>query len=134
MTAPVTNLDELAGTKIRVPEPRVWIAFWPLPGANPALRPCAKPSDALSIGGIEGLETAVVSTFGFHRSDRAPPRTLPPRRLLPKAARANVGVLDGLAPELRNRVRNRGVEAVAEQRQTTVRAGPGRSAITWRPA
>jgi TRAP-type C4-dicarboxylate transport system substrate-binding protein len=119
---PVTNLDELAGTKIRVPELRVWIDFWQLLGANPTPLPYAEQYNALSTGVIEGLEADFFSILGFNWYEQAPHLTLTNHWFLPKAVRVNAAWLDGLAPELQDLVRNSAVEAFAEQRQTN-RAG-----------
>jgi len=119
---PVTNLEELAGTKIRVPELRVWIDFWQLLGANPTPLPYAEQYNALSTGVIEGLEADFFSILGFNWYEQAPHLTLTNHWFLPKAVRVNAAWLDGLPPELQELVRNTAVEAFAEQRQTN-RAG-----------
>lgn len=119
---PVTNLEELAGTKIRVPELRVWIDFWQLLGANPTPLPYAEQYNSLSTGVIEGLEADFFSILGFNWYEQAPHLTLTNHWFLPKAVRVNAAWLDGLSPELQDLVRNTAVEAFAEQRQTN-RAG-----------
>jgi TRAP-type C4-dicarboxylate transport system substrate-binding protein len=119
---PVTNLEELAGTKIRVPELRVWIDFWQLLGANPTPLPYAEQYNSLSTGVIEGLEADFFSILGFNWYEQAPHLTLTNHWFLPKAVRVNAAWLDGLSPELQDLVRSTAVEAFAEQRQTN-RAG-----------
>ena len=119
---PVTNLDELAGTKIRVPELRVWIDFWQLLGANPTPLPYAEQYNALSTGVIEGLEADFFSILGFNWYEQAPHLTLTNHWFLPKAVRVNAAWLDALSPELQDLVRNSAVEAFAEQRKNN-RAG-----------
>jgi TRAP-type C4-dicarboxylate transport system substrate-binding protein len=119
---PVTNLEELAGTKIRVPELRVWIDFWQLLGANPTPLPYAEQYNALSTGVIEGLEADFFSILGFNWYEQAPNLTLTNHWFLPKAVRVNAAWLDALSPELQDLVRNTAVEAFAGQRQTN-RAG-----------
>jgi len=118
----VTNLDELAGTKIRVPELRVWIDFWQLLGANPTPLPYAEQYNALSTGVIEGLEADFFSILGFNWYEQAPHLTLTNHWFLPKAVRVNAAWLDALSPELQDLVRNSAVEAFAEQRKNN-RAG-----------
>lgn len=119
---PVTNLAELAGTKIRVPELRVWIDFWQLLGANPTPLPYAEQYNALSTGVIEGLEADFFSILGFNWYEQAPHLTLTNHWFLPKAVRVNAAWLDGLPPELQDMVRNTAVEAFASQRESN-RAG-----------
>jgi TRAP-type C4-dicarboxylate transport system substrate-binding protein len=119
---PVTNLEELAGTKIRVPELRVWIDFWQLLGANPTPLPYAEQYNSLSTGVIEGLEADFFSILGFNWYEQAPHLTLTNHWFLPKAVRVNAAWLDGLSPELQDLVRSTAVEAFAGQRQTN-RAG-----------
>ena len=119
---PVTNLEELAGIKIRVPELRVWIDFWQLLGANPTPLPYAEQYNSLSTGVIEGLEADFFSILGFNWYEQAPHLTLTNHWFLPKAVRVNAAWLDGLSPELQDLVRSTAVEAFAEQRQTN-RAG-----------
>ena len=46
----VTNIDEVKGLKIRVPELRVWVDFWKKVGANPTPLPYAEQYSALSAG------------------------------------------------------------------------------------
>lgn len=119
---PVTNLAELAGTKIRVPELRVWIDFWQLLGANPTPLPYAEQYNALSTGVIEGLEADFFSIAGFNWYEQAPHLTLTNHWFLPKAVRVNAAWLDALTPEMQEMVRSTAQEAFAGQRQTN-RAG-----------
>lgn len=119
---PVTNLDELSGVKIRVPELRVWIDFWQLLGANPTPLPYAEQYNALSTGVIEGLEADFFSIDGFKWYEQAPHLTLTNHWFLPKAVRVNATWLDGLDPEMREMVRSTAQEAFAKQRETN-RAG-----------
>jgi TRAP-type C4-dicarboxylate transport system substrate-binding protein len=114
---PVTNLEELAGTKIRVPELRVWIDFWQLLGANPTPLPYAEQYNALSTGVIEGLEADFFSINGFNWYEQAPHLTLTNHWFLPKAVRVNAGWLDGLDPGLQDMVRSTALEAFAGQRE-----------------
>jgi C4-dicarboxylate-binding protein DctP len=120
--APVTNLEELAGTKIRVPELRVWIDFWQLLGANPTPLPYAEQYNALSTGVIEGLEADFFSIDGFNWYEQAPHLTLTNHWFLPKAVRVNAAWLDALSPELQDMVRDTAQAAFAGQREAN-RAG-----------
>lgn len=119
---PVTNLEELAGTKIRVPELRVWIDFWQLLGANPTPLPYAEQYNALSTGVIEGLEADFFSIAGFNWYEQAPHLTLTNHWFLPKAVRVNAMWLDALSPELQDMVRETAQTAFAVQREVN-RAG-----------
>ena len=119
---PVTNLEELAGTKIRVPELRVWIDFWQLLGANPTPLPYAEQYNALSTGVIEGLEADFFSIAGFNWYEQAPHLTLTNHWFLPKAVRVNAMWLDALSPELQDMVRETAQTAFAGQREAN-RAG-----------
>lgn len=119
---PVTNLAELAGTKIRVPELRVWIDFWQLLGANPTPLPYAEQYNALSTGVIEGLEADFFSIAGFNWYEQAPHLTLTNHWFLPKAVRVNAAWLDGLAPDMQDMLRSTAQEAFAGQRAAN-RAG-----------
>lgn len=119
---PVTNLEELAGTKIRVPELRVWIDFWQLLGANPTPLPYAEQYNALSTGVIEGLEADFFSIAGFNWYEQAPHLTLTNHWFLPKAVRVNAMWLDALSPELQDMVRETAQTAFAAQREAN-RAG-----------
>ncbi len=119
---PVTNLEELAGTKIRVPELRVWIDFWQLLGANPTPLPYAEQYNALSTGVIEGLEADFFSIDGFNWYEQAPHLTLTNHWFLPKAVRVNAMWLDALSPELQDMVRETAQTAFAVQREVN-RAG-----------
>lgn len=114
---PVTNLAELAGTKIRVPELRVWIDFWQMLGANPTPLPYAEQYNSLSTGVIEGLEADFFSINGFNWYEQAPHLTLTNHWFLPKAVRVNVGWIDGLDPSLQDMVRATALEAFAGQRE-----------------
>lgn len=114
---PVTNLAELSGTKIRVPELRVWIDFWQLLGANPTPLPYAEQYNALSTGVIEGLEADFFSITGFNWYEQAPHLTLTYHWFLPKAVRVNATWLDALAPELQDMVRQTAKTAFAGQRE-----------------
>lgn len=114
---PVTNLEELAGTKIRVPELRVWIDFWQLLGANPTPLPYAEQYNSLSTGVIEGLEADFFSITGFKWHEQAPHLTLTNHWFLPKAVRVNAAWLDGLSPELQDMLRNTAKTAFAGQRE-----------------
>jgi TRAP-type transport system periplasmic protein len=119
---PVTNLEELAGVKIRVPELRVWIDFWQLLGANPTPLPYAEQYNALSAGVIEGLEADFFSITGFNWYEQAPHLTLTNHWFLPKAVRVNAIWLDALSPDLQDMLRSTAQEAFAVQRATN-RAG-----------
>lgn len=119
---PVTNLEELAGTKIRVPELRVWIDFWQLLGANPTPLPYAEQYNALSTGVIEGLEADFFSIAGFNWYEQAPHLTLTNHWFLPKAVRVNAMWLDALSPDLQDMVRETAQTAFAGQREAN-RAG-----------
>jgi len=119
---PVINLDELAGTKIRVPELKVWIDFWQLLGANPTPLPYAEQYNALSTGVIEGLEADFFSIAGFNWYEQAPHLTLTNHWFLPKAVRVNAAWLDALSPEMQDMVRSTAKTAFAGQRETN-RAG-----------
>lgn len=114
---PVTNLAELAGTKIRVPELRVWIDFWQLLGANPTPLPYAEQYNSLSTGVIEGLEADFFSITGFKWHEQAPHLTLTNHWFLPKAVRVNAAWLDGLSPEMQDMLRNTAQTAFAGQRE-----------------
>lgn len=114
---PVTNLEELSGTKIRVPELRVWIDFWQLLGANPTPLPYAEQYNALSTGVIEGLEADFFSINGFKWYEQAPHLTLTNHWFLPKAVRVNAAWLDGLDPAMQDMLRTTAVEAFAGQRE-----------------
>lgn len=119
---PVTNMAELAGVKIRVPELRVWIDFWQLLGANPTPLPYAEQYNALSTGVIEGLEADFFSIAGFKWHEQAAHLTLTNHWFLPKAVRVNATWLDALSPDLQDMVRRTAQEAFAAQRETN-RAG-----------
>lgn len=114
---PVTKLEELAGTTIRVPELRVWIDFWQLLGANPTPLPYAEQYNALSTGVIEGLEADFFSIDGFNWYEQAPHLTLTSHWFLPKAVRVNAAWLDALSPELQDLVRETAQSAFARQRE-----------------
>ena len=68
---PVTNLDQLKGTKIRVPEIKVWVDFWRRLGANPTPLPYAEQYSALSSGVIDALEADFFSIRGFKWHEQA---------------------------------------------------------------
>ena len=115
---PVTNLEELSGTKIRVPELAVWVDFWRLLGANPTPLPYAEQYNALSTGVIEGLEADFFSILGFKWHEQASNLLLTYHWFLPKATRVNAAWLDSLPPDLQELVRTSAKDVFAEQRAT----------------
>jgi C4-dicarboxylate-binding protein DctP len=115
---PVTNLEELGGLKLRVPELEVWIDFWSLLGANPTPLAYAEQYSALSTGVIDGLEADVFSILGFRWFEQAQHFTHTYHWFLPKAVRVNAAWLDSLPDELQAIVRGTAAEAFAEQRET----------------
>jgi len=114
---PVTNLTELEGLKVRVPELAVWIDFWRLLGANPTPLPYAEQYSALSTGVIAGLEADFFSIKGFKWYEQAKHLTLSYHWFLPKAIRVNGAWLDALPSDLQDLVRNSAKQVFAEQRQ-----------------
>ncbi len=115
---PVTNLDELKGLKIRVPELRIWVEFWRKLGANPTPLPYAEQYSALSTGVIDALEADFFSIRGFKWGEQAKHLTLTYHWFLPKAVRVNAKWLDGLPPDLQKLVRDSAKEVFAEQRKS----------------
>lgn len=115
---PVTNLEELSGLKIRVPELRVWVDFWEMLGSNPTPLAYAEQYNALSTGVIDALEADPFSIQGFKWHEQAPHLTMTYHWFLPKAVRVNAEWLDGLPEDLQELVRSSAEEVFAEQRQT----------------
>lgn len=115
--APVSNLGELSGTKIRVPELKVWVDFWRLLGANPTPLPYAEQYNALSTGVIEGLEADFFSIRGFKWHEQAANLLLTYHWFLPKAVRVNAAWLDSLPEDLQTLVRSSAKEVFAGQRE-----------------
>lgn len=115
--APVTNLEELQGVKLRVPELKVWIDFWRALGANPTPLPYAEQYNALSTGVIDGLEADFFSIKGFKWHEQAKNMILTYHWFLPKATRVNAAWLDGLDADLQAIVRDTAKEAFAAQRK-----------------
>ncbi|MBL8377217.1 MAG: TRAP transporter substrate-binding protein [Burkholderiales bacterium] len=113
----VTNLDQLKGTKIRVPEIKVWVDFWRRLGANPTPLPYAEQYSALASGVIDALEADFFSIRGFKWYEQAKFLNLSYHWFLPKAIRVNAKWLDGLPADLQAVVRNTAKEAFAEQRR-----------------
>lgn len=114
---PVTNLNELKGLKIRVPEIKLWVDFWRRLGANPTPLPYAEQYSALSSGVIDGLEADFFSIRGFKWFEQAKHLTLAYHWFLPKAIRVNAKWLDGLPADLRALVRDSAKEVFSEQRK-----------------
>jgi C4-dicarboxylate-binding protein DctP len=114
---PVTNLAELKGLKLRVPELKIWVDFWKALGANPTPLPYAEQYSALSTGVIDGLEADYFSISGFKWYEQAKYLTLTYHWFLPKAIRVNAKWLDGLPADLREIVRETAREVFAEQRR-----------------
>lgn len=114
---PVTNLDQLKGTKIRVPEIKVWVDFWRRLGANPTPLPYAEQYSALSSGVIDALEADFFSIRGFKWHEQAKFLNLSYHWFLPKAIRVNAKWLDALPADLQAVVRTTATEAFAEQRK-----------------
>lgn len=114
---PVTNMDQLKGTKIRVPEIKVWVDFWRRLGANPTPLPYAEQYSALSSGVIDALEADFFSIRGFKWHEQAKYLNLSYHWFLPKAIRVNAKWLDALPADLQTVVRSTAVEAFAEQRK-----------------
>jgi C4-dicarboxylate-binding protein DctP len=113
----VTNLDEVRGLKIRVPELKVWVDFWKKVGANPTPLPYAEQYSALSTGLIDALEADVFSIKGFKWGEQAKHLTLTNHWFLPKAVRVNARWLDALPADLQKLVRDSAKEIFAEQRK-----------------
>lgn len=114
---PVTNLEQLKGLKIRVPEIKVWVDFWRRLDANPTPLPYAEQYSALSSGVIDGLEADYFSIRGFKWYEQAKFLTLSYHWFLPKAIRVNAKWLDSLPPDLQALVRESAKQIFAEQRQ-----------------
>lgn len=114
---PVTNLDELKGLKIRVPELKIWIDFWRKLGANPTPLAYAEQYSALSTGVISGLEADFFSIKGFKWHEQAKHLTLSYHWFLPKAIRVNAKWLDALPGDLQDLVRSSAKEIFAGQRK-----------------
>jgi len=113
----VTNLDELKGLKIRVPELKVWVDFWKKLGANPTPLAYAEQYSALSTGLIDAVEADVFSIKGFKWGEQAKHLTLTAHWFLPKAVRVNARWLDSLPEDLRTLVRTSAKGVFAEQRK-----------------
>ena len=113
---PVTNLSELKGLKVRVPELKVWIDFWRKLGANPTPLPYKQQYNALSTGVISGLEADFFSIKGFKWHEQAKHLTLSYHWFLPKAIRVNGKWLDALPADLQNLLRTSAKKIFAEQR------------------
>ena len=114
---PVTNLAELKGLKLRVPELRLWVDFWRALGANPTPLPYADQYSALSTGVIDGLEADFFSINGFKWYEKAKYITITYHWFLPKAIRVNAKWLDDLPEDLQKIVRETAKEMFAEQRR-----------------
>jgi tripartite ATP-independent transporter DctP family solute receptor len=112
----VTNIDEVKGLKIRVPEIRLWVDFWKKVGANPTPLAYAEQYSALSSGLIDALEADVFSIKGFKWGEQAKHLTLTSHWFLPKAVRVNARWLDSLPEDLRKLVRDSAKQIFAEQR------------------
>lgn len=113
---PIENLEDLAGTKLRVPPLNVWLTFWQALGANPTPLAYSEQYQALSAGVIEGLESDYFSVLGFKWHEIAKHVTKSYHWFLPKAIRVNAAWLDSLPAELADLVRKTAQEAFAEQR------------------
>lgn len=115
--APVTNLADLKGVKIRVPQLRIWVDFWTLLGCAPTPLPYSEQYSALSTGIIDAIDSDVFSVVGFKFHEQAKNLTLTGHWFLPKAIRVNAAWLDSLPEDLRTLVRQTAKEAFAEQRR-----------------
>jgi len=113
----VTNLAEVKGLKLRVPELKVWVDFWKALGANPTPLAYAEQYSALSTGVIDGLEADFFSINGFKWYEQAKFLALTYHWFLAKAVRVNAKWLDGLPKDLQTLVRTSAKEAFAEQRK-----------------
>lgn len=116
--APVEELEDVGGVKLRVPELKVWVDFWSKLGANPTPLPYAEQYSALSTGVIDGLEADVFSIKGFKWHEQAKNMTLTYHWFLPKAVRVNATWLDSLPDDLQELVRVSAGEVFADQRST----------------
>ncbi len=114
---PIGSLADLKGTKIRVPQLRIWVDFWTLLGAAPTPLPYSEQYSALSTGIIDAIDSDVFSVVGFKFYEQAKNLTLTGHWFLPKAVRVNAAWLDGLPEDLRTLVRTTAKEAFAEQRR-----------------
>ncbi len=113
----VTNLDEVKGLKIRVPEIKIWVDFWKKLGANPTPLPYAEQYSALSTGLIDAVEADVFSIKGFKWGEQAKHMTITSHWFLPKATRVNAKWLDSLPADLQTLVRDSAKQIFAEQRK-----------------
>ena len=118
----VTNLDELKGLKLRVPQTRSATDFWRAMGASPTPLPYPEQYNALSTGVIEGLDSDPFSIIGFKWNEHAKNYSLTSNFFLIKAVRVNAKWLADLPSELSEVIRTTLQEAFAEQRAVN-RAG-----------
>ena len=115
-TRKVTNLDELKGLKLRVPDTKAAVDFWKTLGANPTPLPYPEQYSALSAGVIQGMDSDPFSIIGFKWHETAKHYSMTSNFFLIKAVRVNHAFLAKLPAELQQVVRGSLQEAFAGQR------------------
>jgi C4-dicarboxylate-binding protein DctP len=115
-TRKVTNLDELKGLKLRVPDTKAAVDFWRTLGASPTPLPYPEQYNALSTGIIQGLDSDPFNIIGFKWYEHAKHYSMTSNFYLIKCVRVNAAWLAKLPPDLQQIVRTTLAEAFAEQR------------------
>jgi C4-dicarboxylate-binding protein DctP len=114
---PVTNISEVAGLKLRVPEIKSWLDYFKAVNAAPTPLPYGEQYNALSTGIIQGLDSDPFNVLGYKWHEKAKHFSLTSHWYLIKCVRLNDKWMKSLPAELQNVVSTSFEEAFAEQRK-----------------
>ena len=115
-TRKVTNLAELKGLKMRVPDTKAAVDFWRTLGASPTPLSYPEQYNALSTGIIQGLDSDPFNIIGFKWHEHAKHYSMTSNFFLIKAVRVNAAWLSKLPADLQQVVRGSLAESFAGQR------------------
>ena len=128
---PVTNLEEVQGLKIRVPQAEIPLGMWKAIGANPTPVPFTEVYSALQTGVIEAGEGAIAQIEEFGFTEAAPEVTQTHHWYNIKPLRVNTAWLESLPEDLQACIYDEG-EAVFSAAREQVREDMAARLDNWR--
>jgi TRAP-type C4-dicarboxylate transport system substrate-binding protein len=113
---PVTKLEDLKGTKMRVPEIKAYLMVWEALGTRPSRVTWGEVYLALKTGVVEGAEGPISATYGVKFHEAAPNGYLTNHIISSAHITMNEKTYQSLPPDLRKAVDEAAREAVAYAR------------------